>query len=123
MLWYPVQRHRLPSSPTRTSSSLGCGFSASSDTAAMTMPGVQKPHCRPCSVWNACCMGCNVASPLLAPVVAAKPSMVVTSLPSAWTASIVHDLTDSPSSRTVHAPHDDVSHPTFVPVRPRSSRR
>ena len=25
MLWYPVQRHRLPSSPTRTSSSLGCG--------------------------------------------------------------------------------------------------
>ena len=44
--------------------------------------------------------------------------MVVTSSPSAWTASIVHDFTDSPSRRTVHAPHDDVSQPTFVPVSP-----
>ena len=49
--------------------------------------------------------------------------MVVTSLPSAWTASTVHDFTDSPSRCTVHAPHDDVSHPMFVPVRPSTSRR
>ena len=32
--------------------------------------------------------------------------MVVTARPSAWAASTVHDFTDSPSSSTVHAPHD-----------------
>ena len=53
----------------------------------------------------------------------ARPSIVVTSLPSAWTASTVHDFTDSPSTWTVHAPHDDVSQPTLVPVRPSTSRR
>ena len=41
MLWYPVQRQRLPSSPSRTSVSVGDGFSASSEVAAITMPGVQ----------------------------------------------------------------------------------
>ena len=41
MLWYPVQRQRLPSSPRRISSSEGSGFSCSSDTAAITNPGVQ----------------------------------------------------------------------------------
>ena len=39
-------------------------------------------------------------------------------LPSAWTASTVHDFTDSPSRWTVQAPQDDVSQPTLVPVRP-----
>ena len=41
MLWYPVQRHRLPSRPRRTSRSLGFGISSISDTAAITMPAVQ----------------------------------------------------------------------------------
>ena len=41
----------------------------------------------------------------------------------AWTPSSVQDFADSPSTSTVHAPHDDVSHPTFVPVRPSRSRR
>ena len=41
MLWYPVQRHRLPSSPMRTSCSVGFGFSFSRLVAAITMPGVQ----------------------------------------------------------------------------------
>ena len=50
------------------------------------------------------------------------PSMVVTSPPSAWTASTVHDFTASPSSQTVHAPQLDVSQPTWVPVRFRCSR-
>src|SRR5712691_9770396 len=49
--------------------------------------------------------------------------MVVISHPSAWTPSTVHDFTDSPSSSTVHAPHEDVSQPTFVPVSPSRSRR
>ena len=51
------------------------------------------------------------------------PSMVVTSRPSAWTASTVHDLTASPSSHTVHAPQFEVSQPTCVPVRFSCSRR
>ena len=41
MLWYPVQRQRLPSRPTRISSSDGLGCSFSSEIAAMTKPGVQ----------------------------------------------------------------------------------
>ena len=48
--------------------------------------------------------------------------MVVSSWPSAWTASMVQDFTDSPFTCSVHAPHDDVSQPMLVPVRPRSSR-
>src|SRR5262249_39428409 len=53
----------------------------------------------------------------------ASPSIVVISWPSAWTPRTVHDFTDSPSMSTVHAPHDDVSQPTFVPVSPSRSRR
>jgi hypothetical protein len=60
--------------------------------------------------------GCSPAS-------VARPSIVVTAPPSAWTASTVHDFTDSPSSSTVHAPHEVVSQPTFVPFSPRCSRK
>ena len=49
--------------------------------------------------------------------------MVVISMPSAWTASMVQDFTDSPLTNTVQAPHDDVSQPTLVPVSPTTSRR
>ena len=52
-----------------------------------------------------------------------SPSIVVTSVPSACTASTVHDFTDSPSRSTVQAPHDVVSQPMFVAVRPTVSRR
>ena len=48
---------------------------------------------------------------------------MVIAAPSACAASIVHDFTDSPSTSTVHAPHDDVSQPTLVPVSPHASRR
>ena len=48
--------------------------------------------------------------------------MVVISLPSAWTASTVQLFTDSPSRCTVHAPHDEVSQPMFVPVSRACSR-
>ena len=37
------------------------------------MPGVQKPHCRPCLFQNASCSGCSV------PFGGARPSIVVTS--------------------------------------------
>ena len=80
-----------------------------SETAAITMPGVQYPHCSAWWSWKACCTGCS--SPF-----EARPSIVVITAPSAWTPRTVHDLTDSPSSSTVQAPHDDVSQPTFVPV-------
>ena len=53
----------------------------------------------------------------------AIPSMVLSSRPSAWTASIVHDLALSPSTWTVQAPQLLVSQPTCVPVSPRLSRR
>ena len=49
--------------------------------------------------------------------------MVVISVPSAWTASMVQDFTVLPSTMTVQAPQDDVSQPTFVPVRPSVSRK
>src|SRR5438309_924557 len=81
----------------------------------MIIPGVQKPHWRPCSSQNAFCRGCSV-DPL------ARPSIVVTWAPSAWTAKTVQDFTLWPSSSTVHAPQLLVSHPTCVPVSPATSR-
>ena len=47
------------------------------------------------------------------------PSMVLTSAPSAWTASIVQDFALSPLTWTVHAPQLLVSQPMWVPVRPK----
>ena len=41
MFWYPVQRHRFPLRPSRTSSSLGFGLSASIASTVISMPGVQ----------------------------------------------------------------------------------
>ena len=38
---HPVQRQMLPSSPARTSASVGDGFSSSRPAIAITMPGVQ----------------------------------------------------------------------------------
>src|SRR3989440_5139360 len=80
-------------------------------------PGVQYPHCRPWHSWNACCTG---PSP---PSGARQPSTVVTSAPSTVTANNRHERTGSPSSSTVHAPQTPCSHPTWVPVYPRSCRR
>ena len=52
----------------------------------MIMPGVQKPHCSAWFSWNACCTGCSLPS-------RARPSIVVTSPPSACTASTEQDFT------------------------------
>ncbi len=82
----------------------------------MIIPGVQKPHWRPCWSQNACWSGWRVAP-------SAIPSIVLISRPSALTASIVHDLALSPSTRTVHAPQLLVSQPMCVPVSPKTSRR
>ena len=105
----------LPSMACRISSSLGSWFCFSRSAAAMIIPGVQKPHWRPCFSQNAFWSGWSAPSP------AAMPSIVVTLDPSACAASIVQLLTALPSTWTVHAPHWLVSHPTCVPVRPSSS--
>src|SRR3954464_4550611 len=44
---YPVQRHRLPLSAWRMSSSFGSGFRSSSAFTVIMKPGVQYPHCAP----------------------------------------------------------------------------
>src|SRR6476661_10601812 len=49
--------------------------------------------------------------------------MVRTVLPSASQANIVQALTAVPSTWTTQAPHCEVSHPTWVPVSRRPSRR
>ncbi len=81
------------------------------------MPGVQNPHCRPCSSRKAFCTGC------ISPSGPARPSSVVTCAPSVWAARTVHDFTDSPSTMTVHAPHEVVSQPRLVALSPQTSRR
>src|SRR5216683_1142499 len=86
-------------------------------TAVMIMPGVQKPHCRPWCSRKASCIGCSGAPS------AARPSMVLTSCPSAITVSVVQDFTALPSRCTTQAPHCEVSQPTWVPVSRRFSRR
>ena len=77
----------------------------------MIMPGVQKPHCSPCSRGSPPASGVS-SVPLQ------SPSMVVTSCPLALTASTVQRLDGSPSRCTVQAPQLEVSHPQWVPVKP-----
>src|SRR6478752_5473035 len=81
----------------------------------MSIPGVQNPHCSPCSSLKPSCNGWS--APLLG-----RPSTVMTSAPSACTANMVHDFTVFPFSSTVHAPQLLVSQPTCVPVNPSCSR-
>src|SRR5215468_9282703 len=102
---------------SRASSGDGSGFVSSAAVIVVRNPGVQNPHCRPWQSANACCTGDNVPSGLV------SPSTVVIRAPSALTASIRHDRTATPSSRTVHAPQTPCSQPTWVPVSRRSWRR
>ena len=79
------------------------------------MPGRAVAALQAVVLLNASCIGCSSPS-------VARPSIVVMSVPSAWTASIVQLFTDSPSTWSVQAPHDDVSQPMLVPVSPTVSR-
>src|SRR5712692_5456952 len=97
------------------SASVGCGFRSSRFTAAITIPGVQMPHCAPPQAMNASCTACNW-SPL------AMPSMVLILQPSACSAGTRQLLTMAPSSSTVQAPHSPSPQPSFVPVSFSSSR-
>src|SRR5256885_16047777 len=64
---------------------------------------------------KACCSGCSVDP-------CARPSIVVTCAPSFITASVRHEFTLRPSTRTVQAPHWPWSQPFLLPVRSRWSR-
>jgi hypothetical protein len=112
MFSYPVHRQTWPDIASRTCSAVGSGVRSSSQRAVSIMPGVQNPHCSPCSVakpsWTLPC---------------GRPSTVVTRRPSAMTASTVHDFTGVSSSHTTHAPQLEVSQPQCDPVSPSSSRR
>src|SRR5215207_63661 len=116
MFSYPVQRHRLPEIASRISASDGSGLASRSQRAVNIIPGVQKPHCKPCSVMNPCWMGSS--SPPCS-----KPSTVKTSCPLAIAANIVQLFTGVPSIWTTQTPQLEVSQPQCVPVRPSSSRR
>src|SRR5581483_5403840 len=100
---------------SRISASAGSGLWSSSQRAVIIIPGVQKPHCRPCSFMNAVCTGSSSPS-------CSRSSTVRIVWPDAIAASTVQLLTGSPSIQSTHVPQFDVSQPQCVPVRPRTSR-
>src|SRR5512146_192121 len=116
ILRYPVQRHSTPPIASITSSSEGVLFRSSSAVAAISMPGVQMPHCAAPWRKNESCSRPNSGER------AGNPSTVVISQPSAWPAATRHAVTGSPSSSTVHAPQSPAAHPPLVPIRHRLSR-
>ena len=113
---YPVHRHRLPDISTRTRASSASGTRSTRSRAAISMPGVQKPHCSACSWLNALRNSAIVAS-------SSKPSIVRTSWPSQPTANAMHERAGTPSISTVQAPHTPCSQPRWVPVSRWCSRR
>src|ERR1043166_1373881 len=102
-------RHRLPPSALRTSSTLALGCERTNAVAAVTNPGVQKPHC-----WASCFTKAFWTSFILSGV--PMPSTVVISWPSASTASIEQEYTGRPSTSTVQAPQVPRSQTFFGPV-------
>ena len=104
---YPVQRQMFPFSARGRSAAC----SPVSAAAVMIIPGVQKPHWKPCAARNASCSGCGV-----------RPSIEVTSRPTARIAGYTQLCTGTPSTCTVQAPQSPVSHPFFTPNQPCSRR-
>ncbi len=100
--------------PPRPRPAPGRGTRAISALAAISMPGVQMPHCAAPWRRNA---ACSRASP--AP---ASPSTVVTARPATRAAGVRQAQTGWPSTSTVQAPQSPASQPTLVPVSPASSR-
>src|SRR5690606_41727318 len=105
---YPVHRHRFADIRSRTSCSVGVGFSVSNSWAIIKNPGVQNPHCNAWFSENAFCKACR-SSP------SARLSTVCTSQPSPWAASIKHDRAVLPFTSTVQEPHTPCSPPTCTP--------
>ena len=101
-----------PRAPRRISSSDGFGFCFSSETAAITKPGVQKPH------WSACVL---VERLLQRDAARRPPRGPRSSSPRSRRPAPRAPCTTSPTRRRA-APctsrTTDVSQPTFVPVEP-----
>src|SRR6478609_6276836 len=116
MFSYPVHRQIWPEIACRIVASSGSGLWSSRCRAVIIIPGVQNPHCRPCSLMNPSCTGSSLPP-------TASPSTVRTRCPSAIAASTVQVLTGSSSSQATHVPHCEVSHPQWVPVSRNVSRR
>jgi hypothetical protein len=106
----------LPLISSRMSSGVFAFPSAIIPTAEQIWPGVRYPHWKASWSMNACCRAWSTSP-------RASPSTVVTSAPSFMTARVMQELMRVPLTRTVQAPHCPWSHPFFVPVRPRCSRR
>ena len=98
---------RLP----RGSRRVGTGWCPAGARAVIIMPGVQKPHCSPCSVMKPCWTGSSSPARSI-------PSTVRTACRSAIAASTVQLFTGTPSMVTTQTPQLEVSQPQWVPVRP-----
>src|SRR3954454_4107861 len=101
---------------SRMVSSEGSGSLSRSARAVMSIPGVQKPHCRPWHCMKPCWTGSRTPS-------CSSPSTVRTSCPPAIAARTVQVFTGSPSSQATQVPQLLVSQPQWVPVSPSTSRR
>src|SRR2546428_243727 len=86
MFTYPVHRQRLPEMPWRIWSSVGAGCFLRNAELVISMPGVQYPHCNPCSSMKPSWSGWSLPF-------CSKPSTVMSCLLWAWTAYTVQDLT------------------------------
>ena len=104
---YPVQRQRFPFSARGRS----CFCASVKVAEVMIMPAVQKPHWKPGASRNCRCIGCRFSG-------VPRPSIVVTSRPSARNAGVMQLCTGSPSSHTVHAPQSPASQPFLTPWWP-----
>ena len=112
---YPVHRQILPRIAFLISSSVGSGFLSINAFPAITIPGVQNPHCTaplaPNAYTKASC------SRLL------SPSSVKIFFPAALRVVRTQDFTALPSTTMVQVPHAPSLHPSFTECRCRSSRR
>src|SRR5436190_9934414 len=98
--------------PCASSCRDGVGLVFRYPTVAITKPGMQNAHWKPCSATTPCCTGCSV------PSAAASPSIDVIFLPRTECVSVEHEYRGTSSTSTVHAPHSARSHPSLVPVSP-----
>jgi hypothetical protein len=101
----------LPEIAWTTSSRVGFGLRSSSALAAMSMPGVQKPHCAAKPSMNASWRGWK-ALPWR------RPAAVSTARPAQASASIRQARWGSPSISTVQAPQVPCPQPALGEVSP-----
>src|SRR6185436_1126938 len=86
---YPVQRQRLPAIASRMFSSVALAPESRNAWPAISIPGVQIPHCAPPVSRNACWSAPRVSS-------GASPSTVRTDAPRAWLTGTRHASTTAP---------------------------